>query len=96
MTTQVSWTTAQGSILRTMDGATSAEGTFTVVPPGSSVLLNGHFAMSNYRINFEEEGSADRFSEVQGFNFGLDFKYILGEDNVEYGLEVVGGCRRIF
>ena len=65
-------------------------GTFTVVPPGSSVLLNGHFAMSNYRINFEEEGSADRFSEVQGFNFGLDFKYILGEDNVEYGLEVVG------
>ena len=65
-------------------------GTFTVVPPGSSVLLNGHFALSNYRINFQEEGSQDRFSEVQGFNFGLDFKYILGEDNVEYGLEVVG------
>jgi hypothetical protein len=65
-------------------------GTFTVVPPGSSVLMNGHFAMSNYRINFEEEGSADRYSEVQGFNFGLDFKYVLGEDNVEYGLEVVG------
>ena len=69
---------------------TGGGGTFTVVPPGSSVLLNGHFALSNYRINFEEEGSADRFSEVQGFNFGLDFKYILGEDNVEYGLEVVG------
>lgn len=65
-------------------------GTFTVVPPGSSVLMNGHFAMSNYRINFEEAGSPDRYSEVQGFNFGLDFKYVLGEDNVEYGLEVVG------
>lgn len=65
-------------------------GTFTVVPPGSSVLLNGHFALSNYRINFDEVGSPDRFSEVQGFNFGLDFKYVLGEDNVEYGLEVVG------
>ena len=65
-------------------------GTFTVVPPGSSVLLNGHFAVSNYRINFDEVGSPDRFSEVQGFNFGLDFKYVLGEDNVEYGLEVVG------
>ena len=35
-------------------------------------------------------GSPDRFSEVQGFNFGLDFKYVLGEDNVEYGIEVVG------
>ena len=65
-------------------------GTFTVVPPGSSVLLNGHFALSNYRINFDELGSPDRFSEVQGFNFGLDFKYVLGEDNVQYGLEVVG------
>lgn len=65
-------------------------GNFTIVPPGSSVLLNGHFALSNYRINFEEEGSQDRYSEVQGFNFGLDFKYILGEDNVEYGVEVVG------
>ena len=65
-------------------------GTFTVVPPGSSVLLNGHFALSNYRINFDEVGSPRRFSEVQGFNFGLDFKYVLGEDNVEYGLEVVG------
>jgi len=65
-------------------------GTFTVVPPGSSVLLNGHFALSNYRINFDEVGSPARYSEVQGFNFGLDFKYVLGEDNVEYGLEVVG------
>ena len=35
-------------------------------------------------------GHHGRFSEVQGFNFGLDFKYILGEDNLEYGLEVVG------
>ena len=65
-------------------------GNFTVVPPGSSVLLNGHFALSNYRINFDEVGSPDRFSEVQGFNFGLDFKYVIGEDNVEYGVEVVG------
>ena len=46
--------------------------------------------MSNYRINFDEVGSPARYSEVAGFNFGLDFKYIMGEDNVEYGLEVVG------
>ena len=46
--------------------------------------------MSNYRINFDEVGSPARYSEVAGFNFGLDFKYIMGEDQVEYGLEVVG------
>ena len=65
-------------------------GTFTVVPPGSAVLVNGHFAMSSYSIDLIEESLSDRYSNVNGFNFGLDFKYILGEDNIEYGLEVVG------
>jgi len=65
-------------------------GNFTVVPPGSAVLVNGHFAMSSYSIDLIEESLSDRYSNVNGFNFGLDFKYILGEDNIEYGLEVVG------
>lgn len=65
-------------------------GNFTIVPPGSSVLVNGHFAMSRYEIGLEEGSLADRYSRVNGFNFGLDFKYVKGEDNIEYGLEVVG------
>lgn len=65
-------------------------GNFTIVPPGSSVLVNGHFAMSRYEIGLEEGSLADRYSRVNGFNFGLDFKYVVGEDNIEYGLEVVG------
>jgi hypothetical protein len=65
-------------------------GMFTVVPPGSAVLVNGHFAVSSYSIDLVEESLSDRYSNVNGFNFGLDFKYILGEDNIEYGLEVVG------
>ena len=65
-------------------------GNFTIVPPGSSVLVNGHFALSQYSISLEEGALANRYSNVKGFNFGLDFKYILGEDYVEYGLEVVG------
>ena len=65
-------------------------GNFTIVPPGSSVLVNGHFAMSRYEIGLEEGSLADRYSRVNGFNFGIDFKYVKGEDNIEYGLEVVG------
>lgn len=65
-------------------------GTFTIVPPGSSVLVNGHFAVSRYSIGLEEGSLADRYSKVNGFNFGIDFKYVKGEDNIEYGLEVVG------
>ena len=67
-----------------------AGGNFTVVPSGSAILMNGHFAASNYEIRLKEDELEDRFSSVNGFNFGLDFKYILGENAVEYGLEVVG------
>ena len=65
-------------------------GTFTIVPPGSSVLVNGHFAYSKYSIGLQESSLPERYSDVDGFNFGIDFKYVLGVDNIEYGLEVVG------
>ena len=67
-----------------------AGGNFTVVPSGSAILMNGHFAASQYEIRLKEDGLQDRFSSVNGFNFGLDFKYVLGEDDVQYGLEIVG------
>ena len=38
-------------------------------------------------INHDQTG---RSSDINGFNFGLDFKYVAGEDNIEYGLEVIG------
>ena len=83
-------------------------GQFTIVPPGSSVLVNGHFAASNYSIGLYEDFDNDgviyedvdndgkpdtltgRSSGIDSFNFGLDFKYIAGEDNIEYGVEVIG------
>jgi len=65
-------------------------GNFVVVPSGSAILMNGHFAASRYDIALQEDGVPDRYSTVNGFNFGLDFKYILGEDDVQYGMEVVG------
>lgn len=65
-------------------------GNFVVVPAGSAVLINGNFARSEYGITLKEEGLPDRSSSIAGFNFGLDFKYILGEDDVRYGIEVVG------
>ena len=65
-------------------------GNFTIVPPGSAVLVNGNFAISQYNIGLEEGALSNRYSDVNGFNFGLDFKYVLGDDRIEYGLEVVG------
>jgi hypothetical protein len=62
---------------------------FVVIPSGSTVLMSGNFASSSYDITLREENVPDRFSSIDGFNFGLDFKYVLGENDVRYGLEVV-------
>lgn len=62
---------------------------FVVVPPGSPVLISGQAAFSEYSINIAEENLPDRSSTIGGFNFGLDFKYILGEDDIKYGIEIV-------
>lgn len=63
---------------------------FVVVPSGSSMLINGNFASSLYNITLTEEGLPDRFSEIKGFNFGLNFKYNLGTDAIQYGVDVIG------
>ncbi|MDG2425089.1 MAG: TonB-dependent receptor [Flavobacteriales bacterium] len=65
-------------------------GQFILVPAGSSVLMKGNFAASEYRIELEEEGVANRYSQVNGFNFGLNFKYMIGEDEARYGIQAVG------
>ncbi|MBL7943959.1 MAG: TonB-dependent receptor, partial [Flavobacteriales bacterium] len=63
---------------------------FVVVPGGSSTLISGNFASSGYKITLKEETVPDRFSSIGGFNFGLDFKNIQGDNELKYGIEVVG------
>lgn len=63
---------------------------FVVIPSGSPVLMSGNFSSTRYNITLKEENVPDRFSSIGGFNFGLDFKYILGDNDIRYGLEVVG------
>jgi len=66
-------------------------GNFILIPGGSPVLIDGNFAYSAYNINLVENGvNADRRSSINGFNGGLNFTYFIGEDDVKYGLEVVG------
>lgn len=64
---------------------------FILIPGGSPVLIDGNFAYSAYNINLTEDGvSADRRSSITGFNGGLNFTYFIGDDDVKYGLEVIG------
>lgn len=67
-----------------------AGGNFVVVPSNSSVLISGNFARSKYDITMKEANNPDRISSINGFNFGLDFKYGIKNDVLRYGIEVVG------
>ena len=63
---------------------------FVLVPGGSAVLIDGIFAISNYRIELTEAALPPRSSEIAGFNGGLNFKYFTGDNEARYGIELLG------
>jgi hypothetical protein len=65
-------------------------GNFVVAPAGSTVLINGNFAFSKYKCILKEDNNPDRATEISSFNFGLDYKFNIDKDVLNYGLEVVG------
>ena len=67
-----------------------AGSSFIMVPAGSKVLMQGHFNYSQYRIELADETQAPRFSQVDGFSGGFDFKYYNGDDEIKYGIEANG------
>lgn len=64
---------------------------FTIVPPGSAVLIDGDLAYSNYDITADQTDGLERRSSINGFNGGLDFTYFLRKnDELKYGIEAIG------
>lgn len=67
-----------------------AGGNFILVPEGSSTMVKGNFAYSNYNINQVEADGLPRSSAISGFNTGLSFNYFLGKDEFVYGFDAIG------
>jgi len=63
---------------------------FIVIPPKSSVLINGICTYSYYKITLDEVSRSQRSSSIGGFNIGLNFTYFFGRDELKYGLEMFG------
>lgn len=63
---------------------------FVLVPGNSPVLIQGNFAYSTYDITLEEANANTRSSAVNGFNGGLDFTYFIKDDEIKYGVEMLG------
>lgn len=63
---------------------------FAVVPGTSPMLLEGKVNYSDYNIQMDDGGGLDRYSDINGFNMGLDFTYFLGKNRLKYGIELKG------
>jgi len=63
---------------------------FLAIPGKSSVLIEGDFAYSNYKVVFQEANGSPRTSSIAGFNGGLYFTYFFGRNALKYGLELSG------
>jgi hypothetical protein len=61
-----------------------------VVPRGFNALISANMAYSGYKIKLEQADNLPRESSINGFNMGLTFTYFLGDDQLEYGVEVLG------
>lgn len=63
-------------------------GTNFMLVTGSSSILEGHVAYSNYSINMHDATNADKYSSIGGFNMGLDITNFVGSNRLKYGLSM--------
>ena len=64
---------------------------FVLIPNNSSLLIEGNFAYSQYKINFQGSTETDKkSSSVGGFNGGFSFLKYFGRNELKYGFELVG------
>lgn len=65
-------------------------GTNFMVVTGSSSILEGHVAYSDYYISFRDPVGHDSHSGINGFNMGLDITNFVGSNRLRYGLAFEG------
>lgn len=61
-------------------------GTNFMLVTGSSSILEGHVAYSDYRINLEDGSIDKKYSNINGFNMGLDITNFVGTNRMRYGV----------
>lgn len=64
---------------------------FMLIPGSSPVIMDGAVAYSQYKIILDNAGDdKPRSSDINGFNIGLGFNYLMGKNAIRYGVEMLG------
>ena len=64
-------------------------GNFSVLT-GSSALIDGGRAYSNYHISMNDESDLEKYSTISGFNMGFNITNFFGSDRLKYGISLQG------
>ncbi len=63
---------------------------FVLVPENMPTIVEGNFAYSSYKINYQGSDERDKkMSGMSGFNTGINFKRFFGSDEIKYGFDIV-------
>lgn len=65
-------------------------GTKFVLVPGSSSILEGGVAYSDYAISLSDGTNTSKYSRINGFNMSLDITNFMGNNKLKYGLSMEG------
>jgi hypothetical protein len=63
---------------------------FVVIPGKSSMIVEGHFAYSQYKMSMVDATELPKESSINGFNLGLNFTSFSGKNELSYGIELQG------
>ncbi|OFY65590.1 MAG: hypothetical protein A3H98_11755 [Bacteroidetes bacterium RIFCSPLOWO2_02_FULL_36_8] len=63
---------------------------FIILPDENSVVINGNFSFSDYRIDLGEKSYQPKNSEISAFNMAFDFTYFIGKNEMKYGVDLTG------
>lgn len=61
---------------------------FTLLPPTSSLMLNGIIGFSDYNLDLSSASDSPRSSRIREYQLGLDFTFFGNNNEVNYGLDV--------
>ena len=65
-------------------------GTNFMLVTGSSAILEGTVAYSNYHITLDDGSGKDKYSSISGFNTTLQVTNFIGANRLRYGLTIEG------
>ena len=63
-------------------------GTNFMLVTGSSSILEGHVAYSDYGISLSDSTADDKYSTISGVNMGLDITNFIGSNRLRYGFSM--------